>query len=140
MKNEYQTEKDGIKKEPSKSNESGGDTSLGKAVFDWDGLVYRLMGDEALAEEIVDDFLKQIPINLEALKQSLGNKDAFLVKRESHVIKGSAGNIGAVVLQEIAEKIEKAGDSEDLIKAELYITEFDAQLDVFKKELDRLFR
>jgi HPt (histidine-containing phosphotransfer) domain-containing protein len=140
MKNEHQTGKDGIKKEPSMPNKSEDDTSSGNAVFDWDGLVYRLMGDEALAEEIIGDFLKQIPINLDALKQSLDKNDALQVKREAHVIKGSAGNIGAVVLQEIAEKIEKAGDLEDLIKAKLFITEFDAQLEIFKKELDRRFR
>jgi HPt (histidine-containing phosphotransfer) domain-containing protein len=140
MKNEHQTGKDGIKKEPSMPNKSEDDASSGNAVFDWDGLVYRLMGDEALAEEIIGDFLKQIPINLDALKQSLDKNDALQVKREAHVIKGSAGNIGADVLQEIAEKIENAGDSEDLIKAKLFITEFDAQLEIFKKELDRRFR
>jgi HPt (histidine-containing phosphotransfer) domain-containing protein len=140
MKNQIQTENDVSKKEHSMPNGIRDDSSASNAVFDWDGLLYRLMGDEELAEEIVDDFLKQIPINLASLKQSLDKQDALLVKREAHIIKGSTGNIGAVVLHEIAEKIETAGGSEDLITAELFFTEFDAQLEVFKNELDRLFR
>ena len=140
MEKEQNTEKEGIEKAPSAVGETWEDPSSDNAVFDREGLLYRLMGDKELVEEIVGDFLNQIPLNLEALKQSLDKKDALQVKREAHIIKGSAGNVGALALQELAEKIETAGESEDLVKAESYFTEFDAQLEVFKNELDRLFR
>ena len=45
------------------------------SIFDWDGLLNRLMGDEDLAREIIDDFLEQIPDNLFAVKEALKNKD-----------------------------------------------------------------
>jgi HPt (histidine-containing phosphotransfer) domain-containing protein len=140
MKNGHQTETGSIKNEPSAPDVNGDYASSCREVFDWDGLLYRLMGDEELAGEIVGDFLKQIPMNLDALKEALNKQDALLVKREAHIIKGASGNVGAVVLQKIAEKIETSGDSDVLIRAALYVTEFDVQLEVFKNELARLFR
>lgn len=140
MKNEQEKEKNRIKEDPSLLGESGEGPSPDKVVFDRDGLLYRLMGDNELVEEIADDFLNQIPINVEALKKSLDKKDALQVKREAHIIKGSAGNVGALVLQDIAKKIEVAGEWEDLNKAESYFMQFTSQLEVFKNELDRLFR
>ena len=140
MKKEQNIEKNGIEKDPSAVGETWEQSSPDNAVFDREGLLYRLMGDKELVEEIVDDFLNQIPVNLEALKQSLNRKDAIQVAREAHIIKGSAGNVGALALQEIAIKIETAGESDDLAKAALYFSELDTQLEVFKNELDRLFR
>jgi len=140
MKNEQKIEKKQMKNEPSVTHDITDGSSSIHRVFDWDGLLYRLMGDEELSKEIVDDFLHQVPINLDALKQSLDKKDGFLVKREAHLIKGAAGNVGAVVLQEIAEKIETAGRSGDMVKAQLLFTEFNTQLDILKNELDRLSR
>jgi HPt (histidine-containing phosphotransfer) domain-containing protein len=129
-----------MKKELSVTNDTMDGSSSSCRVFDWDGLLYRLMGDEELSKEIVDDFLHQVPLNLDALKQSLDKKDELLIKREAHIIKGAAGNVGAVVLQEIAEKIETSGRSGDMVKAQLLLTEFNTQLDVLKNELDRRFR
>lgn len=137
MRNEHKTEKDGIRQEPLTPGKTADDSSPGRAVFDWDALLYRLMGDEALAEEIVGDFLRQIPENLDSLKQALDKKDMVLIKREAHIIKGAAGNVGAVVLQEIAEKIETAGD---LAEAQIYFAEFNTQRMVLQNEYDRLFR
>ena len=140
MKNRHETEKQGIETESSTSGQTSNGLSSKRTVFDWDGLLYRLMGDEELAEEIAHDFLNQININLASLKQSLDKKDGLMVKKEAHIIKGSAGNVGAVVLQEIAEKIETVGSSGDLAKARLHFTEFNIQLEVLKNEFDRLFR
>jgi HPt (histidine-containing phosphotransfer) domain-containing protein len=102
------------------------------SIFDWDGLLDRLMGDEDFAKEIIDDFLKQIPDNLFALKNALNKKDLLLVKREAHIIKGASGNVGALVLQKIAEQIEISGEEKDLVKAESFVEELDTQWKVLK--------
>jgi HPt (histidine-containing phosphotransfer) domain-containing protein len=139
MKNEQEREENRIKKDPSSLGESREGLSQDRVVFDREGLLYRLMGDDELVEEIADDFLNQIPINMEALRKSLDQKDAHQVKREAHIIKGSAGNVGALVLQDIAKKIEAAGELEDLNTAESYFMQFVAQLEVLKNELNGLF-
>ncbi len=105
---------------------------LTDSIFDWDGLLDRLMGDEDFAKEIIDDFLKQIPDNLFALKNALNKKDLLLVKREAHIIKGASGNVGALVLQKIAEQIEISGEKKDFVKTESFVEELDTQWKVLK--------
>ena len=110
-------------------------SELTDSIFDWKGLLHRLMGDEDLAKEIIDDFLKQIPDNLLAVKRAMNNKDLFLVQREAHVIKGAAGNVGALTLQEIAEQIEIASEAKDLVKVESFIEKLDTQLEILKNRM-----
>ncbi|MDH4206151.1 MAG: Hpt domain-containing protein [Desulfobacteraceae bacterium] len=112
-------------------------SGLTDSIFDWDGLLHRLMGDEDLAKEIVDDFLKQIPFNFTAVKEALNKQDVFLVKREAHIIKGASGNVGALALQEIAGQIEIAGEEKDLVKAGSFVAELDTQLEILKNKLTR---
>jgi len=138
MKKEPQTtkEKRQMKQtESSTSNENIMHFNLTDIIFDWDGLLHRLMGDEDIAKEIIDDFLKQIPVNLFAVKKALNEKDFLLVQREAHVIKGASGNVGALALQEIAEQIEIAGEAKDLVKAGSFVAELDTQLEILKNKL-----
>ena len=113
------------------------DSGLTNPIFDWDGLLHRLMGDEDLAKEIVDDFIKQLPFNFTAIKEALNKQDVLLVMREAHIIKGASGNVGALALQEIAEQIEIAGEERDLVKAGLFVSKLDAQLEILKNTLSQ---
>jgi HPt (histidine-containing phosphotransfer) domain-containing protein len=138
MKKEQHTEKEKKQmkqNESSTSNENIMSSGLTDSIFDWDGLLHRLMGDEDLAKEIIDDFLKQIPDNLFAVKKALNKKDLLLVQREAHVIKGASGNVGALTLQEIAEQIEIASEAKDLVKAGSFVSKLDIQLEMLKNKL-----
>jgi HPt (histidine-containing phosphotransfer) domain-containing protein len=121
--------------ESSASNEKIMNLGLTDSIFDWDGLLHRLMGDEDLAKEIIDDFLKQIPENLFAVKKALSKKDLLLVQRGAHIIKGASGNVGALTLQEVAEQIEIASEAKDLVKAESLVAKLDIQLEILKNKL-----
>jgi len=121
--------------ESSTFDESIMSSKLTDSIFDWDGLLHRLMGDEDLAKEIVDDYIKQIPFNFTAVKEALNKQDVLLVRREAHIIKGASGNVGALALQEIAEQIEIAGEEEDLVKAGFFVSKLDAQLEILKNTL-----
>jgi two-component system sensor histidine kinase/response regulator len=111
-------------------------SGLTDSIFDWDGLLHRLMGDEDLAKEIIDDFLKQIPLNFNAVKEALKKQDVQLIKKEAHLIKGSSGNVGALALQKIAEQIEIAGEEKDLVRAGLFVSKLDEQYEILKKHID----
>jgi len=110
-------------------------SGLTDSIFDWEGLLHRLMGDEEFAKEIIDDFLTQMPEKLSAVKKALDNEDLPLVQREAHIIKGASGNVGALTLQEIAEQIEMAGEEKDLIKVGSFVAELDKQLEILKIKL-----
>ena len=111
---------------------------LTDSIFDWDGLLHRLMGDEDLAKEIIDDFLKQIPFNIDAVNEALKKQDVLLIKKEAHLIKGSSGNVGALALQKIAEQIEIAGEEKDLVRTGLFVSKLDEQYEILKKHIDSI--
>jgi two-component system sensor histidine kinase/response regulator len=135
--NEQQDKKRKHMKQPeaSTSDENIMSSGLADSIFDWDGLLHRLMGDEDLAKEIIEDFLKQIPFNFNAVKEALNEQDVLLIKREAHIIKGASGNVGALALQKIAEQIEIAGEEKDFVRAGLFVSKLDEQFEVLKNIL-----
>jgi len=85
-----------------------------KPVFDWGGVMERLMDDTALAEVIFKAFLEDIPHQIEKLKELLQAGDSHAAGRQAHSIKGAAANVGGERLRELALKMEKAADANDL--------------------------
>jgi len=99
-------------------DEDGGEKkrARGKKIAVWDraGMLERMMGDEALAETIIEGFLTDIPRQIEALRGYLEAGDAAGVERQAHTIKGAAGSIGGEVLRALAFELEQAGKAGDL--------------------------
>ena len=79
----------------------------------------------------IDDSIRQIGI----LKEALDNRDANVIYRQAHSLKGAAANISATALKELAYQIEIAGETGDLIKAASLIPKLDEQFEVLKKSL-----
>ncbi len=104
-----------------------------KNIFDRDGFINRLMGDEELANEIIGEFLEDIPNKLIVLQEALDKVDASSLQRDAHTLKGASANVGALALQEIAHQIEIAGESGDMDKASSLIPELDKQFEMLKK-------
>ncbi|THB64989.1 MAG: response regulator, partial [Desulfovibrio sp.] len=59
-------------------------------------------------------FLEDTPEQVEALAELARNGDAPAVKELAHKLKGAAGNVRAVRMQQLAEEIERAGADNDL--------------------------
>jgi len=91
------------------------------------------MGDEKLANEILVEFMEDVPRKIAALKEALDKNSASSVQREAHTLKGASANIGAVVLQEMAFQIEVAGEAGDLVKASSLVSKLDEQLKILSK-------
>ena len=85
--------------------------------FDRSALVQRLMGDEALAVQIIEEFVVDTSAYLAALRQAVSNGDASSVHRIGHSVKGAAGNVGALVLSEVFARLEAFGLEGDLQNA-----------------------
>jgi len=106
-------------------------------IFDKAGLFDRLMGDEKMANEILGEFLKDVPRKLIALKEALENGDAPLVQLHAHTIKGASANMGGEALSETAFEIEKAGKAGDLETVKACMPRLEAQLDRLKEAINR---
>jgi PAS domain S-box-containing protein len=107
--------------------------SIEPPIFDRVSLLDRLMGDEELAEEVLEEFLKRTPGLIASLKSAAAEGDAATVRREAHTIKGSAANVGAEALRETGHRIEQAAESQNLALAASLIPTLDEQFDAFRK-------
>jgi HPt (histidine-containing phosphotransfer) domain-containing protein len=88
-----------------------------KEAFNRSALLDRLGGDEELFKKVIAVFMKDIPGQLEELKQGLSHQDASLVERQAHRIKGASANVGAQALCDVAFQTEMAGREGNLDRA-----------------------
>ena len=116
------------------SSAAGGSPS-NEVVFDKAGLFERVSGDESVIGEILDVFLDDAPSNIKALKEALDVGDAACVRLKAHVIKGAAGNVGAMALMETASRIELAGEEGDLRRATLLVPQVYARFEELRRVL-----
>ena len=98
--------------------------------LDWAGFLDRVMGDEILAKEIFNEFLSEIPQRIEKISKALKTRDFVTANREAHTLKGSSANVGAIVLQDIAYKIEEFSKAEDYQKTGFLVPMLEKQFKI----------
>ncbi len=79
-------------------------------------LVERMGGDDALLRDVVSTFLDDMPKQLSTLETLVAQNELAAIHRQAHRIKGSAANINAASLAEIARAVEQAPTLTDLPK------------------------
>jgi len=104
-------------------------------VFDRAGFLERVMGDEEIAEQIVEVFLDDIPKQIESLKQALEASDPETFHRVVHGIKGAAANVGGEALCELAAQVEKACKEGRFDSVADSCHQFECQFDRLKSEI-----
>jgi PAS domain S-box-containing protein len=78
-------------------------------VFDKSTFLSRLEGDEQLGNEIIEMFLQEYPKLMEGIRQAAGQRDASLLERAAHALKGSIGDISAPQAFQAARTLEQMG-------------------------------
>ena len=101
-------------------------------VFDRAALLERLMGDEEVAGTIVDGFLRDIPRQIQALREFLDAANAPGAERQAHTIKGASANVGGEALRAVAHEMEKAGKAGDLAAVRARMADLEAQFEALK--------
>jgi len=78
-------------------------------------------GDQALVEELVEEFIDDIPQRLDDLHKGLDQPDARLVERTAHTLKSSSQLLCGAALAAQCQTIEDLAKDEDLsaVEAEL---------------------
>ncbi|MDD2541009.1 MAG: ATP-binding protein [Desulfuromonadaceae bacterium] len=87
------------------------------AVFAQNELLERLGGRSEMISRFIGLFCKGVFPQIEGLVTALAAEDSDGVRRHAHAIKGSAGNIAALRMQDTAALIEKAAKEGDLTAA-----------------------
>jgi len=95
-------------------SESSREAGAEEVIFDREGFMERVMGDESLAKRLTNRFLADMPVQIEKLKATIGAGDSLLAGQQAHQIKGTAANLGGLSLQGVAFSMERAGKAGDL--------------------------
>ena len=97
--------------------ESHGEADQEHPVWDREGLLRRVRGNESLMLTLLQQFILDMPQQVEQLEQAVADEDLPQVSSLAHTIKGIAGNLSGQRLQHLAAAMEQSasqGESEDL--------------------------
>jgi signal transduction histidine kinase/CheY-like chemotaxis protein len=87
-------------------------------TFDADALRHRLSGDDELMTDLIQVFLKDLPVRLAAIRTAVTDRNAEGLRTAAHALKGAAGNLSAGRLFEAAGVLEHIGGGSHMEAAE----------------------
>jgi len=96
-------------------------------VFDGEGMLARMMGDDAMARTVAAGFLEDLPRLCADLKALLDAGDAAAAGRQAHTLKGAAMAMGGEALGAVSLELELAGKAGDLGQARARWPELERQ-------------
>ena len=103
------------KRKDSQPDQSGDDKNQAQdIIFDRDSVLRRIGGSEELLNEITSMFTNEAVTMIDNLNEKFNDKNADEISKAAHLIKGASANVGAMVINAIARKIEKAAKNDDL--------------------------
>jgi len=79
--------------------------------------------DQELIDEIYQLFVTTAPEIMESLLKAVKDEDLETVKNRAHSLKGSAGNIGALAMQESMRQVENACRAQDSDRLAMTVNE-----------------
>ncbi len=109
-------------------------------IFDFSKAMVVVGDDKELFSEIAGLFLESLPNEMEKIKDSITNNDAFMLERSAHSLKGAVGNFGAKLSFNAAYRLEKLGKENCLDYAEEAFRELESELAAFETRLNSSLR
>ncbi|MEI6034848.1 MAG: CHASE domain-containing protein [Verrucomicrobiae bacterium] len=109
-------------------------------IFDRPAFLERVMGDEDLAQLVLEGFLADLPGQILMLKSCAAAGDAYEVELCAHKIKGACGAVSGVALSALAAELEQAGKSGDLPGISSRAAELDEQFAALNNAIRREIR
>jgi HPt (histidine-containing phosphotransfer) domain-containing protein len=121
---------------PENGKASGKTYSL---VFNKAAFLHRFMGDEDVARLIIEVFQKDLPEQIQVMKDFLASGDAAGVQLQAHSIKGASANVSGDVLFALAYELEKCAKAGNLDAVRARLPELEIQYNRLKDELLKAF-
>ena len=108
------------------------------AVFDRASALRRVDGDLPFLKELGGLFLQQCPEQLELIVQAVAQRDADLLMRAAHSLKGSVGNLSGHSVYELALHLEAKGRAGDLNGVEQDLADLQREMENLRIALEQL--
>jgi HPt (histidine-containing phosphotransfer) domain-containing protein len=80
-------------------------------------MLARVGGDRELLAEVIELFLEDGPMAIEAMRRGLAAGDHAVVRSAAHSLAGSAANFGAIEVTTLARRLEAGAAADDLAAA-----------------------
>jgi CheY-like chemotaxis protein len=93
-------------------------------------------GEPDLLAELAGMFLDDAALQLEGLREAIGEADVGRVRGISHALKGSSGNMGATRVSEVCAELEMAGESGDVAAAPGLLERLEEELSLARPALE----
>jgi CheY-like chemotaxis protein/HPt (histidine-containing phosphotransfer) domain-containing protein len=107
------------------------------AVFDREGTLARVCGDEELLSTLLKMVLEDLPVSIAHLSKAIDEQNIADVHHQAHDIKGSAANVGAVALADIASQIEQRARDNSLESVDGLLRTLEARFTDFRTVVRR---
>jgi HPt (histidine-containing phosphotransfer) domain-containing protein len=124
-----------IRKDVFKPETAAADAENALPVFDRKGMLARLMDDEQLVREVIQSFLKDIPLQIKKLRDFIDSGDTKAAGRQAHTIKGAAANTGGERMRRVAAAMEQAADAGDVEAVRTTLSELDEEFDRLRQAM-----
>jgi signal transduction histidine kinase/CheY-like chemotaxis protein/HPt (histidine-containing phosphotransfer) domain-containing protein len=110
----------------------------GGVILDRAVLLNRVGDDRELIGILADALREDGPARIEDLRKALAANDLPAARRAAHTLKGTAGNLAAVQLAEIAKGAEQAAAAGDAAASQAALPRLEASLTRALRELEEL--
>ena len=107
----------------------------GAQSFNKARLYERFGNDEELIQVVLEAFLEEAPELIEKIKTALDTEDTDLIRAHAHALKGSAGNVNADILKEMAWCMEQDANQGKRISLSRILTDMEQEFHAFAKEI-----
>jgi HPt (histidine-containing phosphotransfer) domain-containing protein len=95
------------------------------------------IGDAETVREVIAVFQRDTEIRIQKIRAAIAAGDASQVRAESHAVKGSAGQVGALELSSVCRQIEAAALKQDLGAASGLLPELEAAFQTVRAAMSR---
>jgi signal transduction histidine kinase/CheY-like chemotaxis protein len=109
-----------------------------RTVLDRETLLNRVGNDQELIAILTDALREDGPARIKELVAAIDSNQLPVAKRAAHTLKGTAANLGAVELAELARQCEAAAANSDIATCRQHLADLEAALDRTLQELEQL--
>ncbi len=93
-------------------------------LIDKDKILFEFHDDLDIFEELIEDYISQLPVFIKTLEKAVEEKDSEQLKITGHTLKGIVSNFYSEQLREAAYHLEMAGKNDDFEEVEMKIDMF----------------
>jgi HPt (histidine-containing phosphotransfer) domain-containing protein len=92
-------------------------------------------GSPGFLGELIDLYLKEAVAHLARLRDALTTKDAPVLERTAHTLKGSSGNLGAMTLSRMCADLQDFGHTPDWTRVAEILPRLEIEFEAVKADL-----